>query len=100
MILYSITFNIENAVQKDWLSWVKASYLPQLMATGLIHENKILRLLHEEDNGGTTYSLQLYLKSMEDYKSLTTVHEDDIYIQMVEKYRGNYVDFRTILEVV
>lgn len=100
MILFSETVNIENDVHDEWLHWMKTEHVPDVLSTGLFVDNKILRLLNEYDNGGTTYSFQYYLKNMEDYIIYENDHAPGLQNKHTEKYRDKFVAFRTILEVV
>ncbi|MEQ9302638.1 MAG: DUF4286 family protein, partial [Marinoscillum sp.] len=34
MILYNITVNVQEGVQEDWLNWMKAVHIPEVMQTG------------------------------------------------------------------
>jgi hypothetical protein len=100
MILYSVTINIENEVHDEWLSWMKNNYIPTLVKSGLIVENKILRLLTEVDNEGTTYSFQYYLKEMAHYKQLENTLIPDLQNSLYGLYKNKYVEFTTLLEVI
>jgi len=100
MILYSITINIDHQVHEEWLTWMKIHHIPDILATGLFVDNKVLRLLNEYDNGGVTYSFQYYLKSMEDYIRYETEHASRLQDEHMQKFRDRFVSFRTLLEVV
>ncbi len=100
MILYSVTVNIDHDVHKEWLQWMQQHHVPDVLATGLFVDNKILRLLNEYDNGGVTYSFQYYLKSMEDYIRYENDHAPRLQSEHSRKYEGKFVTFRTLLEVV
>jgi hypothetical protein len=100
MILYSVTVNIDHDVHEEWLHWMRTQHVPEVMATGLFVESKMLRLLNEFDNGGITYSFQYYLKSMEDYIRYENDHAPRLQTEHARKYDGKFVTFRTLLEVV
>jgi hypothetical protein len=100
MILYSITINIDHQVHEEWLAWIKNEHIPDMLATGLFVENKVLRLLNEFDNGGITYSFQYYLNSMEDYIRYETEHASRLQNEHMKKFRDRFVTFQTLLEVV
>lgn len=100
MILYSVTINIDNDVHDQWLHWMRNEHVPDVLNTGLFVDHKMLRLLTEVDNGGTTYSFQYYLNSMEDYIRYETDHAPRLQAEHANKYRDKFVAFRTILEVL
>lgn len=101
MIVYSITMNIEKQIHQEWLDWMKLNYVDLLMETGLLVEQKVLRLLNEEeDNPGVTYSFQFTIKNKEDLTTLLEMYEQELIRQVYKKFQGRFVEFRTILEVV
>lgn len=100
MILYSITINIDHQVHDEWLAWMRKQHVPDVLATGLFVENKILRLLNEYDNGGVTYSFQYYLNSMEDYIRYETEHASRLQEEHMKKFKDRFVTFQTLLELV
>ena len=50
MIVYNITVNISYQAEKDWLTYMKSVYIPEIVATDLPLECKLLRLLTEIEN--------------------------------------------------
>ena len=99
MILYNVTVIIENDVHDDWLRWMKEQHIPDVMATGLFIENKIARILAEEE-GGTSYSIQYLLRSMEDYETYQQQHAPRLQAEHSERYNGKFGAFRTLLHVI
>ncbi len=100
MILFSETINIDHQAHDEWLAWMKNYHIPDVLATGLFVDNKVLRLLNEYDNGGITYSFQYYLNSMEDYIKYETDHASRLQEEHSQKFKDKFVTFRTLLEVV
>lgn len=101
MILYSVTVNIDKNVHDEWLDWVKEEHIPAILKTGLIMENKMLKLLTEEEgNPGITYSFQFFLRDLETLEKYRMEFEREIDGRLYSRYRNHLVDFRTVLEVV
>ncbi len=100
MILYNITINIENDIQAEWLQWMQEHHIPSILLTGLFVDNKILKLLTEIENSGTTYSFQYFLNSMEDYMTYEHNFAASLRAEHDARYGGRYVAFRTLLEVI
>ncbi|MEZ4905029.1 MAG: DUF4286 family protein [Spirosomataceae bacterium] len=100
MILYSVTININRTVETDWLQWMKQVHIPEAIAAGLPLENKLLRLLTEIENEGTTFSCQYYFQTMEDYFTYEKIHSPALQQKHHERYQNQYVSFRTLLEVL
>lgn len=99
MILYNVTVNIDKDVAGEWLLWMKEEHIPDVMATGLFLENKIFRLLNEEeDNGGITYAIQYFAASMEKIQQYQLNYAPVLQAKHNEKYGDQFVAFRTLLE--
>ena len=100
MILYNVTVNIDNAVREDWLEWMQLIHIPDVMATGFFVSNQIARLIHEEDNGGTTYAVQYIARTMEELEEYQRDFAPALQREHQKRYEGKFVAFRTMLEIV
>lgn len=99
MIIYNVTINIDDDVHDEWLEWMKNEHIPKVMATGYFLENRICRLMVEEESG-TSYTIQYTLKNMEDYNEYQALHAPALQKETLDKYRGKFVAFRSLMEVV
>lgn len=99
MIIYNVTVNIENDVREEWLEWMKEKHIPDVMKTGHFLENKICKVLVDEEQG-TTYSIQYTCESMETLNNYQREHSPRLQKEHAEKFANKFVAFRTLLEVV
>lgn len=99
MIIYNVTVNIENDVREEWLEWMKEKHIPDVMKTGHFLENKICKVLVDEEQG-TTYSIQYTCESMEALNNYQQEHSPRLQKEHAEKFANKFVAFRTLLEVV
>jgi len=99
MIIYNVTVNIDNDVHDEWLKWMKEKHIPDVMATGYFLENKLCKVLVEEEQG-TTYSFQYTCASIDDLKEYQRTHAPRLQKDVADKYANKFVAFRTVLEVV
>jgi len=100
MIIYNVTININHDVHDEWLKWMQQSHIPEVMSTGLFTESKMLRLIGDEDSGGTTYAIQYTCASMDDYDKYRLEFAPALQKQTQEKFKDKFVAFRTLLETV
>lgn len=100
MILYNVTVNIDKDVADEWLQWMKDVHIPEVLATGMFIENKIFRMLEEEDNGGITYAIQYFADSMENIQQYQINFAPALQAKVSLKYPDKFVVFRTLLESV
>lgn len=99
MILYNVTVSIDESIEKEWLTWMKETHIPEVMATGCFKENKLCRILAEEE-GGKAYSIQYFAPDMATYIKYQTEFSAELQTEHSAKYAGKFAAFRTILEVV
>lgn len=100
MIIYNVTINIDDSVHLEWLKWMKEVHIPDVMNTGIFVENRILKLLGDEQSGGHTYSIQYYCNCLDDYKQYENVFAPALQAEHSEKFKEQFVAFRTLLEIV
>lgn len=98
MIIYNITINIDNDVHDEWLQWMKNVYIAEAMSSGCFIENKICKVLVEEDQG-TTYSLQFSCNTMGDYETYKAQHAPRMQ-KLAGRYANKLVAFTTLLQEV
>ena len=99
MIIYNVTVNVENDIREEWLQWMKAKHIPDVMATGYFIEHKICKVLVDEEQG-TTYSIQYTAANMKDLEEYQRDHAPRLQKDHTDKYAGKFVAFRTLLEIV
>jgi hypothetical protein len=99
MVIYNVTVNIESDVSEDWVSWMKKTHIPEVMATGYFLENRFARVLVDEEQG-ITYSVQYLCKHHSDLEEYQQQHADRLQADHSARYSGKFVAFRTLLEVV
>ncbi|KAA0989959.1 DUF4286 family protein [Dyadobacter aurulentus] len=98
MIIYNITVNISYEAENEWLSYMKGIHIPEILATKLPLECKLLRLLTEIENEGATYTTQFTFRTMEDFLAYQTSFQADFQERHHSLFNGKYVSFRTLLE--
>lgn len=99
MILYNVTVSIDESVEQEWLAWMKEIHIPEVMATGCFKENKLCRIMAEEE-GGKAYSIQYFAPDMETYIKYQAEFSPALQQAHSAKYAGKFAAFRTILEVI
>lgn len=100
MYLYSITINIDDDVKAIWLQWLKDVFIDELFKTNLFVKKNILEMINEEKSDGTTYSLQLFMNSIEDYNQYEEQFCYNHQVLMHTKFQGKFVEFRTLLKLI
>ena len=100
MLLYNITIGIDKEVESEWLQWMKTVHIPEVMRTNLFSDFKIYKVLHDEDEGNTSYSIQYLAQTLDE----VTVYFEKFAPAILEKlrlrFKDKHVAFMTLLEEV
>ena len=98
MILYNETVGVDLGIEREWLTWMKVTYIPQVMKTGMFTEFKIYKVLTSEDEGTVSYSVQYFAKSMDQVEKYLEVFAPALIEELREKFKDHHAAFRTLLE--
>lgn len=99
MILYNVTVNIDQQIEKEWLKWMKEIHIPEVMATKMFVENKVFKILVDEEQG-TSYSFQYFANSMAEIEQYQTEFAPRLQQDHAVKYKDRFVAFHTLMESV
>ncbi|RZK12098.1 MAG: DUF4286 family protein [Flavobacterium sp.] len=100
MIIYNVTINIHESVHDQWLSWMQQKHINEMLATGKFSSAKIVKVLIEEEMGGTTYSVQYTTDSK---VTLQRYYEEDaprLREEGLKLFGDKMLAFRTELELI
>lgn len=101
MIIYNVTVNIDDAAHDEWLHWMKTKHLPDVMATGIFSEYRMMKLLsRQEDETGVTYAIQYRCADMESYERYQRDFAPALQADSKKMFEGKFVAFRTLLEEI
>ena len=100
MILYNVTINIHESVHDQWMQWMQEKHINDVLATGKFSAARMVKVLVEEEMGGTTYSIQYTTDSK---ATLERYYEEDAPRLREEGLRlcgDKMLAFRTELELI
>lgn len=100
MLLYNITIGIDKEVEHEWLQWIKEEHIPEVMRTNMFTDFKIYKVLHDQDEGTISYSIQYLAETLDQ----VTVYFEKFAPSLQEKlrlrFKDKHVAFMTLLEEV
>ncbi|MDY8136941.1 DUF4286 family protein [Aquimarina sp. 2201CG5-10] len=99
MYIYNVTINIEETAHDEWLEWMKAEHIPNMIATGKFSKALLTKVLVEEEMGGITYSVQYTTNSKETLEQYYTEDAERLRAES-NRFAGKFVAFRTELEII
>ena len=100
MIIYNITINIHESVHDQWMTWMQEKHIEDMLATGKFTSARMVKVLVEEEMGGTTYSIQF---TTPDMATLNQYYNEDAPKLRAESQRlfgDKMLAFRTELEMI
>ena len=100
MIIYNVTTNIHESVHDQWLSWMQTKHIPEILATKKFSSAKIVKVLIEEEMGGTTYSVQYTTDSKSTLQKYYDENAPSFRAEALQLFGDKMLAFRTELELI
>jgi Domain of unknown function (DUF4286) len=100
MIIYNVTINIHESVHDQWLSWMQNKHIPEILATKKFSSARIVKVLIEEEMGGTTYSVQYTTDSKETLQKYYDEDAPAFREEGLQLFGDKMLAFRTELELI
>lgn len=100
MLLYNVTVGIDKSVEHEWISWMKSEYIPEVMNTGLFVNFKMYKVLHDQDDGNISYSVQYFADSLDQVMLYFEKFAPSLSEKLLARFRDKHVAFMTLLEEV
>ena len=100
MIIYNVTTNLHESVHEQWMIWMQHKHIPEMMATGKFSSAKMVRVLIEEEMGGTTYSVQYTTDNKETLQKYYLENAPALREEGIKLFGDKMLSFRTELELI
>ena len=99
MIICNETVIVDEAIHKQWLSWIQNEYIPMVMGTGYFNTFTILNVL-DSPNEGVTYCIQYFTDSLENYNHFNQKYSQQLQAIHQQQFENQFVSFTTIMQTV
>ena len=100
MIIYNVTTNIHESVHEKWMIWMQHKHIPEMLATGKFSSARMVRVLIEEEMGGTTYSVQYITDSKATLEKYYQEDAPKLRDEALQLFGDKMLSFRTELELI
>jgi phosphoribosylamine-glycine ligase len=100
MILYNVTINIHESVHDQWMKWMQEKHINDMLATGKFSSARMVKVLVEEEMGGTTYSIQFTTDSKETLQKYYDEDAPRLREESAQLFGDKMLAFRTELELI
>ena len=100
MIIYNVTTNIHESVHDQWMAWMQEKHIKDILATGKFTSARMVKVLIEEEMGGTTYSIQYTTDSKETLEKYYQEDAPSFREEGAKLFGDKMLEFRTELELI
>ena len=100
MLLYNVTVGIDKDSEGEWLQYMREKHIQAVLDTGLFTGYKLYKVLHDQDEGTRSYSVQYFAKTIEDVQQYLETFAPALIEEHRKKFNNRHVAFRTLLEEV
>jgi hypothetical protein len=99
MILYSVTITIEAGIEPDWVEWMNAVHIPEVLRTRCFSDCRIYKSVGTEGDE-PVYVMQYSCRSLEDYHRYRDNFAPALQKDHTERYAGRFRGSRLVLDEV
>lgn len=100
MLLYNETIGVDKDIEEQWLQWMKERHIPTVIKTGMFVSYKMYKVLHDQEDGTISYSVQYFAKSIDHIQQYLEVFAPVLMEEHRKRFHNKHVAFRTLLEEV
>jgi hypothetical protein len=100
MYIYNVTTNVDESIHEQWLTWMKQTHIPNMLATGKFTHAKICQVLVEEEMGGITYAVQYTTDSLDTLEAYYAENAPKLRNDAIKLFGNKILSFRTELKVI
>ncbi len=90
---------MDQSLEAEWLEWTR-EHIAQILGTGLFMDARLTRVLVEEQDGSSTFSIQFKASSREALENFYDQHDEAFKNEASQKFGESVLSFRTELELV
>lgn len=99
MLIYNVTIKIEWNISTQWLAWMKAEHIPEVMATQCFERFQMVRVLQTDETEGPTYAVQYYANGYTQYNQYIEDFAPALREKTIQKWGNQFIAFRSLMEI-
>jgi Domain of unknown function (DUF4286) len=100
MLLYNVTVGVDKEIEREWLLWMKATHIPDVMKTGMFVDNRMYKVLTHEETESVSYAIQYFAQSLDFVQTYLDKFAPELREESQNKFGMKAVAYRTLLEEV
>lgn len=100
MIIYNITFHIEEEVHDQALLHLKDVFINKAIGCGFVSDPRLSYIHRQHEEGGSSYSLQFRVKNIESLNYWLSTSGQNLFNEIQFLFGNKMVGFTTIMEEI
>ena len=101
MYIFNVTFNIDDAIIDEGLSFFKQIYIPEATTNGLLFNPRICYVYpNHDDDEGKSYSIQFYVESRMILEEWRLTIGEPLHQEIIDRFGSGVIGFVTLMEVL
>lgn len=100
MIIYNVTIKVDHSIYNEWLLWMKAEHIQEVLETKCFNSADVFHLVEHDDSEGKTFSVQYKCNSFDVLKRYNEEFAPALKEKVAKKFGDKALSFRTILKQV
>ncbi len=100
MIIYNVTINIHESVHDQWMTWMQEKHIKDVLSTRKFSSARMVKVLVEEEMGGSTYSIQYTTDSKATLEKYYLEDAPRLRQEGLALFGDKMLAFRTELELI
>lgn len=100
MMLYNVTIAIDKPEEARWLIWMRDRHIPAVLNTGYFTDFKMYKVLQDQGDDSTSYSLQFFATSIKNVIVYLETAAPAIMQELQLEFKDQHVAFQTLLEEI
>jgi len=98
MLLYNETVGIDKDIEQEWLVYMREKHIQDVLNTGLFVSYKFYKVLHDQEDGTISYSVQYFARNIGDIEQYLEKFAPRLIEEHRKRFQNRHVTFRTLLE--
>ncbi len=99
MLIYNTTYHLDEKDEKNFIIWIKETYLPQVLEHNSLMNPRFCKVLSHKDEG-VSYSLQWEVDNSEILHQWYREQGNQMAVELTSIFKDRLVGFSTLLEVL
>ncbi len=100
MLLYNVTVGVDKEIEEEWLRYMKEQHIRDVLNTGLFVGHKMYKVLHDQEEGTISYSVQYLARNIQDIRKYLEFFAPALIEEHRKKFHNRHVAFMTLLDEV